>query len=161
MLQVICAGIWWLAEQKIVYDFKMEHPAISFFIQAADDLSRNQESVDVPHTIMRNFREAMSRFLYQRSVVDPLLSLTTQAHCEGGDFSETATEPEIKPCPVAVAHSSKYITLSQTLLVAASGIIVLGTGYFAANYIAGTPHTLLHIHPKRCKLLSSTKYDSP
>ncbi len=128
------AGIWWLTEMKIVHDFKMKHPVVSCFIQSADDICKRQASEDLSRTIIRNIREATWQLLCRNLIQDRPLFQTMQALDTTEESASSATEPESKPNPAVV----KSIPSSQTLMAAASGIvIVLGMGCLAANRLSG------------------------
>ena len=107
-----CSCIWWLIEMDLVNDFRRQYPMISHTIESADGLWRNQLSNAVGCLIQ-----------------DQQLSPNMQSHDRLGDIAPSAIE--IEPLSTAV-RCSKYSPSS--LMTVTSGIILLGTGYFAANY---------------------------
>ena len=130
----VCPGIWRFMELNIVNDFKMKHPLISFVIQSVDDFYSKQTGNDLTERMMRNLRETMWLFFCPR--LTQVFSLSnTQSHDNTDQSAGSLTQSKrIKTWHMSIIPS-KYIPSSQSLMIVTSSLMVLGTGFFAANHL--------------------------
>jgi hypothetical protein len=139
-----CSCIWWSVEADIVNSFTTKHPLISLAIASAEALCRNQspqlisQALASADVFCRNqFNFVLGR-LNQRQV-----TLDTNLPAQTRDGSSPTINSELKLLPAA-AHFSKWSS-SKSLMIVSSGIVLLGTGYFASNYIG------MHLMPSYCE----------